>query len=270
MKFTICGKGLTLHYLAVVGSVAHGLKNASSDLDLKGVFSWDLSIISGLNKVQDSLEASNVPENDWNHFLYELKNSLNISIELDDDITFMDARKFVINARKNELNMLDLLFSNEVIYSSPSFNYVLENRKRFLNLKYARSRFIGMSQGCIEERNRAIRRIKNIGTKSFKSIEDKNLFLKKNKYSSIKNLARSLHVLYILEEYLLTGIYKSKIANIKRLEYIKKIRNFEVSEVEVLNKRDSIIKDILLIELSESEDNSFFMNEFVVHLNMLL
>jgi len=258
MKFNINGKGLTLHFLAVTGSSVHGLKNSNSDTDLKGVFSWDLSVTNQLVLPNDSLEASNVPEDDWNQFLFDLKSSLNINFEIEDDITFMDSRKFFLNLRKNELNMLDLVHSNNVIYSSPQFNLVIENKALLYDFNYARSKFIGLSGGALKERSRALKRL------------DKE-FTEEDNYKAQKNLARSIHVLYIVLEFIEFKEYSSKLRNNKNLDLIKKIRSFEINEDFVLKEKDRLINilDSMDLNYSDQDKIAVIINNLLLSLNLV-
>jgi len=56
MTLTVNNKKLTLHFLTVVGSILHNLNGANSDVDVKGVFTWDNKELLGLNEPPDTLD----------------------------------------------------------------------------------------------------------------------------------------------------------------------------------------------------------------------
>jgi len=64
MRLTVNGKGLTLHFLTVVGSKLHNLSGEKSDTDVKGVFTWDQDVVNGLVRPAEQLDNKNMSKED--------------------------------------------------------------------------------------------------------------------------------------------------------------------------------------------------------------
>ena len=107
MKLVVNGKCLTLHFLCVVGSNLHRLNGEDSDVDVKGVFTWEQDVVNGLNRPEEQLDNKNMRKEDRKELMEQL-NKL-FDREFDEDLDLFEARKFFKNSMKSEPNMLDML-----------------------------------------------------------------------------------------------------------------------------------------------------------------
>jgi predicted nucleotidyltransferase len=150
MQLTINGKKLKLHFLTIVGSTLQGLNGDKSDIDIKGVFTWEHNVLMGLNEVPEQLDKNSMLKNDRIELMKQLKEKFPNN-EFDEDLDLFEAKKFFLNAIKNDSNMLDMLWADTVddgkmvLFCSPEFENVLRNRNLFLNLEILKKRFMGMS-----------------------------------------------------------------------------------------------------------------------------
>ena len=235
--FTLGDKKLHLLFLTKVGSTLHKLNLSNSDLDLKGVFLWDKDLTLGLNPPQDTLDSKNTNRFQWANLMEQLNQEFNLNLELDDDLDLFEARKFFNTALKNDFNMFDMLFSDLTpVFSTNSFKEVLNNKKSFLNMKFAKSRFQGMSKTSLND-------AKKLNKKENKTNKQNNLFF--------KTMAKSLQFLFSLENLLLEQTFNPVLKENQRLEVLevkKGLKSFE--EVE---KRFNFL-DENLKSLFENED----------------
>jgi hypothetical protein len=176
---------------------------------------------------------------------------LNLDFNLEDDITFMEVNKFFLKALLNDLNLLDLLHAEKVFFVSEEFQPVLDNKELFLNFKRAYFKFRGLANGAYKE---ARRRLKNGDKRGY-----------------YKDLARTVHSLFLLEEFLTFKTYSSKLRNNDNLEYLKKIRLGEISEEEVLFLREKKLKDLELFKdsLVDKEHDFVTLNKLSFNCNLI-
>jgi len=174
MTLTVNNKKLTLHFLTVVGSTLHGLNGVDSDLDCKGVFTWEQDVQMGLLDAPEQLDKNSMTQKDRAELMQQLNEKFDR--EFDDDLDLFEAKKFFKNAMKTDPNMLDMLNADKVedmvMYCTREFKAVLDNRDLFVNFELAKKRFLGMSFNCVK------------------------LGKKENNKNKFKDLAKSLQSLY--------------------------------------------------------------------------
>ena len=243
--FTLGGRKLKLLFLTVVGSTLHQLNLNNSDLDLKGVFVWDLDTSFSMNDNQVNLSKKNVLKDDWTKFTQDLNTSFNLNLKDNDsthsghklsemDLELFEVKEFFKLSLKNDSNMLDMLFSNlKHVHVEDSFNNVLKNRDLFLNLEFAKSRFLGMSSNCL------------------KNAEKNNLL--------VKDMAKSLQMLHSLLFFLQNNTFSPVLNNDDREEVLK-VKNGDVPFEEVklrYNELDLMVQDKLknLVFKTKNLDN---------------
>lgn len=239
--FTVDGKGFTLHYLCVVGSKLHGVSNENSDTDLKGVFTYDRELLFGLNSLQETFEKSNVKKDAWELFVKELNEELNVELSFEDDVVLFESKKFALTALKSELNMLDMLSSDMVLLESEKFSELRKNSKSFLDFELARKRFVGFSHNALKVFERSKRS---------------------------KDLAKTLHTLFLFKQLLKNKTYSPKMENKEEQELVVNTRNGLVSEEFVRNKQEYLLKELSLVEMPVSTQDFELVNNLVVRLNV--
>ena len=72
LRLEVNGKGLTLHFLTVVGSTLHNLNNSNSDRDVKGVFTWDQEVTNGMVVPAEQLDNKNMRKEDRAELMAQL------------------------------------------------------------------------------------------------------------------------------------------------------------------------------------------------------
>jgi len=154
MNLEVNGKRLKLHYLTVVGSTLHGLNSPDSDVDVKGVFTWKQEDYLGLEEPLEVLDNKNMSKEDRFELMQQLEERF--MRKFDDDLDLLEAKKFFKMAQKSDPTMLDMLYSSKVsdgsmvLFCSPEFKDVLNNRDLFLNYELSKKRFLGMSFNCLK------------------------------------------------------------------------------------------------------------------------
>ena len=93
-NFTYDGMKLKLKFLSVVGSTLQGVNTNDSDLDLKGVFTWDNDLYFNLNQLQNSLERTNTNKDEWNNLLKQLNQEFDLNLTENDDLVLYEAKTF--------------------------------------------------------------------------------------------------------------------------------------------------------------------------------
>lgn len=239
--FSVDGKGFTLHYLCVVGSKLHGVSNENSDTDLKGVFTYDRELLFGLNNLQETLEKNNVKKESWELLVNELNNSFNLNLSFDDDVVLFESKKFATTALKSELNMLDMLMSDMVVFESREFSDLKYNAESFLDFELARKRFVGFSHNVLKVFERSKRP---------------------------KDLAKTLHSLFLLKQLLKNKVYSPKMFNEDERNLVVNTRNGLVSEEFVRDKQVQLLNDLSFMEMPKSKQNFELVNNLVVRLNV--
>jgi len=250
MTLTVNNKKLTLHFLTVVGSTLHNLNGANSDVDVKGVFTWDNKELLGLNEPSDTLDKKNMTKDDRLELMSELE--VRFGRKFDDDLDLFEAKKFFKNAMKSDPNMLDLLWANEVsgmvLFSSNEFKKVLDNRMLFLNFELAKKRFLGMSFNTFKLGSK-----QNAGDNKF------------------KDLAKSLQSLFSFQNLVENNEFSPRLKESQRQEVLAVKNNTflqEHSEVVKLVKgmRDELEKECDELELPETKFNKEKLNELLLNL----
>jgi len=279
-KFTIQGKKFTLHFFTKVGSQLHKLNLKSSDLDLKGVFVWDKEVTSGLTLPQDNLDKNNVLKEEWLKLVNKLNENFSLNLEPNDDLVLFEARKFFQKSLKNDFNMLDMLYSNEKhLLCSDEFKNVLENKDSFLNFNFAKSRFLGMSKNTLKLAKKHDTKMKEFFlktnfSKNFKSsnLKNGNNELLKLHLKRSKDGAKSLQLLFSLENLLLNEKYNPVLPEEQRLEVLS-VKKGEVSMGDLLN-RYSVLNNRLVNLVSNKEllnkiiFNEKKVNQLLIDLNL--
>ena len=247
MKLTVNGKNLTLHYLTVVGSTLHKLNGENSDLDCKGVFTWEQDVVNGLVVPPDTLDNKNMSKEDRAELMKQLSD--NFADNFDEDLDLFEARKFFKNAMKSEPNMLDMLYANtvpgNVLYCDKEFQDVLDNRKLFVDMSQAKQRFLGMSF---------------------------NTFKLGKKLKRSKDLAKSLQTLLSFKNMVENGEYSPVLKESQRREVLEVKYNAyfvepdELSEL-VNNMRLLLEAECNELELPESENNFEALNKLLLGLH---
>jgi len=152
MTLTVNNKKLKLHFLTVVGSTLHGLDGVDSDVDVKGVFTWEQDVQLGLLDVPEELDKNSMTQKDRAELMQQLNEKFDR--EFDDDLDLFEAKKFFKNGMKTDPNMLDMLNADKVegmvMYCSREFKEVLNHRDLFVDFELAKKRFLGMSFNCVK------------------------------------------------------------------------------------------------------------------------
>lgn len=244
MKLTVNGKNLTLHYLTVVGSTLHKLNGKGSDLDVKGVFTWEQDVVNGLVTPPDTLDNKNMSKEDRAELMKQLSD--NFVDHFDEDLDLFEGRKFFKNAMKSEPNMLDMLYANtvpgNVLYCSKEFKVVLDNRKLFVDMAQAKQRFLGMSF---------------------------NTFKLGKKLKRSKDLAKSLQTLLSFKNMVENGEY-SPVLDEDQRHLVMNTKNDDFSEklVQVTNElRETFEAECNELELPKAEDNFETLNKLLLGLH---
>lgn len=96
-------------FRAISGSHAYGTNNENSDVDERGIFVLPEDYIFGTKYFEQSSDEKN-------------------------DITFFELKRFLELLEKNNANILEILNipSDCVLYKHPAFDYILENKDKFL------------------------------------------------------------------------------------------------------------------------------------------
>ncbi len=200
-KFTYCGMGLNLKFLSVVGSTLQGVNTNDSDLDLKGVFTWDNDLYFNLNQLQNSLEKTNTNKDEWNNLLKQLNQEFDLNLTENDDLVLYEAKTFFELSFKNDSNMFDMLYANEnfVLYQTKTFKQVKENKDKFVDLFQASKRYQGMSATHLKQ-------------------------AEQNKGNVNKNYSKALQMLLSLD-YLLKNKKHTCSLDLETRNYLKEVRN---------------------------------------------
>lgn len=208
-NFTYDGMKLKLKFLSVVGSTLQGVNTKDSDVDYKGVFTWDNDLFFGLKTLQSSLDKNNTKKDEWNNLLLQLNKEFNLNLNENDDVVFYSAQEFVDLSFKNDSNMLDMLYSQNdfVLYETNGFKLLRENKDKFLNLFMAFKRLLGMSQTYFNLATKGVNVHKHY-SKSLQMLYSLKLLLLDNTYYCQLPLDMRLYLLdlrrgdYFLDEYL--------------------------------------------------------------------
>jgi predicted nucleotidyltransferase len=252
MTFTVNNKKLTLHFLTVVGSTLHNLNGLNSDVDVKGVFTWDNEELLGLNEPADTLDKKNMSENDRFELMSELE--VRFGRKFDDDLDLFEAKKFFKNAMKSDPNMLDMLWANEVsgmvLFCSNEFKKVLDNRMLFLNFELAKKRFLGMSFNTFK------------------------LGSKENNKNNFKDLAKSLQSLFSFKNLVENKEFSPRLKESQRREVLAVKNNSffkEHKELVALVKvmRQDLEDECDQLELPESDNDLTKLNSLLLSLRGL-
>lgn len=238
--FTVDGKGVTLHYLCVVGSKLHGVANESSDTDLKGVFTYDNEVLFGLRPLQETFEKGTLNKDNWEQLVNDLNKELQLDLTLEDDVVLFESKKFAVNALKSELNMLDMLTSNLVVVESKQFNELRKNAHLFLDFEQARKRFLGLSNNVAK------------------------IYLKSHKK---KDLAKTVHSLFLFKQLVVNKKYNPRVENQDEFMFVVDTRNGLKSDEEVFKKQDELFSELNELVLPESTQDFDAVNDLVVGLN---
>ena len=250
MTLTVNNKKLTLHFLTVVGSTLHNLNGANSDVDVKGVFTWDNKELLGLNEPADTLDKKNMTKDDRLELMSELE--VRFGRKFDDDLDLFEAKKFFKNAMKSDPNMLDMLWANEVsgmvLFSSNEFKKVLDNRMLFLNFELAKKRFLGMSFNTFKLGSK-----QNAGDNKF------------------KDLAKSLQSLFSFQNLVENNEFNPRLKESQRQEVLAVKNNTFLREHAdvvklVKNMRDELEKECEELELPETKFDKEKLNELLLNL----
>jgi len=245
MELTVNNKKLKLHFLTVVGSTLHKLNGENSDLDCKGVFTWEQDVVNSLVPPPEQLDNKNMKKEDRAELMVQLNEKFNR--EFDDDLDLFHSRKFFKNAMKSEPNMLDMLWADTqegmVLFCTPEFQKVLDNRKLFVNFNQAKQRFLGMSFNCLK-----------LGTKE---------------NGRSKDLAKSLQSLMSFKNMVLTGEFNPVLPEAERLvvQSVKEADNTESLKSSVLSFRQKLEDECNVLELPEPEDNFGALNKLLLDLH---
>lgn len=249
LNLTVNNKRLNLHYLTVVGSTLHQLSGESSDVDVKGVFTWGQDTVNGLTPAPEQLDNKNMSKEDRAELMQQLNNLFNRNF--DEDLDLFEGRKFFKNAMKSEPNMLDMLYADTVpdmvLYCDENFQKVLDNRKLFVNQAQAKQRFLGMSFNTFK-----------LGKKNGRS----------------KDLAKSLQTLYSFKNLVENGEYNPVLKNSQKAEVQAVKFNTYMMEHEKLVETVNAMRTVLeeecnSLELEEYKDNFDSLNNLLLGLHNL-
>jgi len=240
--FKLGNKTLHLLSLTTVGSKLHNLVLNNSDTDLKGVFVWSFEDNFLDNEFKKSLSYSNTDKKEWKLFVADLNKELNLNLKDDDDLSLFELREFTRLSLKNDMNMLDMLFSTNDVFTTPEFKLLKSLKMSFLDASQAKSRFFGMSANCLSN------------------------FKKNNK--RVKDAAKSLQMLLSLEQLLNTLNYSPSLLNDKDRLLVLSVKNGDKDLDFVLDKfkeLDNRVNELVLTFDFESlvSDNKFVENNML-------
>jgi len=220
MKFKLGNRIINIHYLAIVGSTLHGINTENSDTDIKGVFDWDLKELLKMKKPQESIDKNNTLKEDWIDFIKQISKAFNLKEEDIDDLVLFESKKFFENIIKNELNFLDLIHSNKMLLIENKFKEIKDKKYLFYDIERAKHKFLGMHKKYLKEYSKT-----------------------KDLSKKYKNLGRSLHVLWLIEDFMIYKKYSPRL-NDSKIEVIKSIRNGYFNENEVFKMYEKSIQKI--------------------------
>ena len=245
-KFQYNGMEFTLKFLGVVGSNLHGVNVKDSDVDYKGVFTWNTDLLFGMKNLPTSLDKKNTDKDEWNNLLYQLNKEFNLNLKEDDDLVLYDAKSFFDLSFKNDLNMFDMLYSSKefVLYTTQAFENVRFNKDKFVNPYLASNRFFGMSTTYFND-------------------------AKNNKGNVNKNYSKALQTLFSLEFLLKNNYYSCSLDNDKK-DYLLNVRNGNYSLEEYFKTLENLkneLNSLTLDKLYNARSVHFdFMNQLLVDL----
>lgn len=258
--FTLGNKKLHLLFLTTVGSQLHNLNLSHSDVDLKGVFVWDLTSSCSLDTLSDTVEFKNTDLDEWTDFVNQLNNSLNLNLSVDDDLVLFEVKKFFLTSMKNDFNMFDMLFADKKhhVFNTDSFQKVLDNKLLFLNSELANLRFGSMAHSSL---NKNAKKLYNTPNKTEKQEKDLH-----------KNLAKSLQFLFSLDNLLHSKTYSPVLPEEQRLEVLevkKGNSNFENVSKRYRELKEAFDANFNNMEQFDNQDKDK-LNQLLVDLTMNL
>jgi len=240
--FKLGNKTLHLLFLTTVGSKLHNLVLNNSDTDLKGVFVWSFEDNFLDSEFKKSLDKSNTKEEEWNELLSSLNKEFDLNLKPDDDLNLFELREFTRLSLKNDMNMLDMLFSTNHVFNTEVFDTFKNSKNSFLDAAQAKSRFFGMSKNCL------------------------NIFNKNNK--RVKEGAKSLQMLFSLRQLLDNLDYSPSLLNEEERLLVLAVKNSEKTTDFVLRKYEELNEELNL-KLETYDFESLTFNSELTNLAML-
>lgn len=142
MYFYYKNKKIKLIFLTIAGSRMFGThfnkgehpfdKDYISDKDYKGVF---ISSVKDKLSLEEDIEHI-IPQNKKEkiELITELNKQLNLSLDLEEDISLFEIKKFFRLLSKQNPDIIDMGFAkNNILYFSKEFEFFSKNKKLFLN-----------------------------------------------------------------------------------------------------------------------------------------
>lgn len=246
-KYSYDGMGFSLHLFSVVGSTLHGLNNENSDVDYKGVFTWDKKVLLGMSKPLLSLDKNNTNKDEWELLLKDLNKDFGLNLTSDDDLVLFSAKEFFNLSYKNDSNMFDMLFNDNDKYTlleSEDFKELKKHRKNFVNNTLAFKRFFGMANNTLSEAKKGVKTNKNL-SKSLQMFYSLELLLKNGTFLPELPLELKQEVLNVKNGVLPLDKCFEKVENFKL-----KLDSFQFENNDNSNYKDFM--DDLLVNLHKN------------------
>lgn len=255
--FTLGDKKLHVLFLTTVGSQLHNLNLAGSDVDLKGVFVWDLEASFGLDSLPDTVELKTCDSDEWADLVSQFNSAFNLDLDVDEDLVLFESKKFFLTAMKNDFNLFDMLFADKKhhVFNTDAFQKVLDSKSLFLNSEKANLRFGGMAHSSLNKNAKKLNSNPNRDEK-----QERNLH---------KNLAKSLQFMFALDSLLRTKTYSPVLPEEQRLEVLEVKKGN--SNFEKVSERYAELKDAFDVNFENMEQfdnqNRTTLNQLLVDLN---
>lgn len=253
IEILINNKKAYLHFLTIVGSQLHKLTiKETSDIDIKGVITWDEAVKAELNEPIDLIDTNKLKAiygADYTNIVKSIINQLNFHLNLklnpeQDDIVLYEARKFYKDAMNNDFNMLDMLYGEEQIFRTFEFEKTLSIKEDFLKYQFIFDKFKNMAFNNLNKSKNQPEPLKfKSQVKAIQLLESLKVVLKTKKYNPVLDL--------------------------KTREYLLKIKKGEIPFDEIEKRFKELDEEVQTkYKIPQNNINVNILNKTLVELNM--
>ena len=253
IEILINNKKAYLHFLTIVGSQLHKLTiKETSDIDIKGVITWDEAVKAELNEPIDLIDTNKLKAiygADYTNIIKSIINQLNFHLNLklnpeQDDIVLYEARKFYKDTMNNDFNMLDMLYGEEQIFRTFEFEKTLSIKEDFLKYQFIFDKFKNMAFNNLNKSKNQPEPLKfKSQVKAIQLLESLKVVLKTKKYNPVLDL--------------------------KTREYLLKIKKGEIPFEEIEKRFKELDEEVQTkYEIPQNNINIDILNKTLVELNM--
>lgn len=202
----------------LVGSRLHGLHTQTSDYDYRGIH---------IHSLKDFLSP-----------FKKLKNTT--WIEGDEDNTSYELADFCKGATKGNATILEVLFSNKIMETSPVANEMRYNWKKFIDTQH----FINASRGYAHNQWNKFYNFESAGVKG--------------QERTAKFAVAFLRVMWQCEQFLLTGEFECDLKRCDMFPLLKEIKPLTIDEIQPHLSRIVTAMSDMNMRVSVAESKSKF------------